>query len=136
MFTHSIDESTVTVQPRPSELTRGVWRNVMIGLIPLGLLIGMVTVTVLLTALARMLFTSAGFFAQQQAAVIVLIAGLILAIAVFAVAVWRVLRRVAVWQQNGAITQANATLWALAVTALVVIVPVLVAIVLPQHPFP
>ena len=136
MSTHWIDETTAPTQSRSPALARGIWRGILIGLIPLGLLISMVIITVLLTALARPLFASAGFFAQQQAAVIVLIVGLILTIAVFAVAIWRVLRRVAVWQQDGVIVQANATLWALGVTALVVVVPILLALLLPQHPAP
>src|SRR5712692_1982309 len=133
MSTHSIDETTAPMQSRSPALARGVWRGILIGLIPLELLISMVIITVLLTAFARPLFASAGFFAQQQAEVIVLIVGLILTIAVFAVAIWRVLRRVAVWQQDGVIVQANATLWALGVTALVVVVPILLALLLPQH---
>jgi hypothetical protein len=65
-----------------------------------------------------------------------LIAGLVLAIVVFAIAVWRVLRRVAAWQQAGAAVQANAALWALGATALVIVIPVLLAILLPQYPAP
>ena len=65
-----------------------------------------------------------------------LIAGLVLAIVVIAIAVWRVLRRVAAWQQAGAAVQANAALWALGATALVIVIPILLAILLPQHPFP
>jgi hypothetical protein len=136
MSTHAMNDSTVSRQIPSSEATSSVGRGVLIGLVPLGLLIVLVTVSVLLTTLARLLFASAGFFVQQQAAVIVLIVGLILTIAVFAVAIWRVLRRVAAWQQEGVIVQANATLWALGVTALVVVVPVLLALLLPQHPAP
>jgi ABC-type nickel/cobalt efflux system permease component RcnA len=136
MSTHSMNDATVSRHTPSSEVTGSVGRGVLIGLIPLGLLIVLVTVTVLLTTLARLLLASAGFFVQQQAAVIVLIVGLILTIAVFAVAIWRVLRQVAVWQQDGVIVQANATLWALGVTALVVVVPVLLALLLPQHPAP
>jgi ABC-type nickel/cobalt efflux system permease component RcnA len=92
--------------------------------------------TIPLTAFARQLYEGAGFFAQQQAAVIVLSAGLLLAIAVFAVAIWRVLRLVATWQQNGARMQANAALWVLSATALLVVLPVVLALLLPQHPAP
>ena len=136
MSTHSINDSTVPGQSPPSEVTNSVWQGVLTGLIPLGLLIVLVTVTMLLTALARLQFADAGFFTQQQASVLVLIVGLIITIAVFAVAIWLVLRRVAVWQQNVVTIQANAALWALGITALVVVVPVLLAILLPQHPFP
>ncbi len=74
--------------------------------------------------------------AQGSRAVSMLIAGLVLAIAVFALAVWRVLRRVAAWQRARLIEQANAVLWALGATALVIVIPVLLALLLPQHPFP
>jgi len=131
-----MDDSTVPVQTRFTKRMAGVWRGLLVGLIPLGLLAAVVGITVLLTALARQMFEGSGFFAQQQAAVIVLIAGLILAIAVFAVAIWRVLRRVAAWQQSGAMAKASATLWVLSVTALIVVLPVLLAFLLPQHPAP
>jgi hypothetical protein len=136
MSTHSMNDSTVPGPTSSSEVANSVWRGVLTGLIPLWLLIILVTVTLLLTALARLLFANADFFTQQQASVIVLIVGLILTIAVFAVAIWLVLRRVAVWQQNVMTVQANAALWSLGITALVVVVPVLLAALLPQHPFP
>jgi hypothetical protein len=47
-----------------------------------------------------------------------------------------VLRRVAAWQQAGAAVQADAALWALGATSLVIVIPILLAILLPQHPFP
>ncbi len=62
--------------------------------------------------------------------------GLILMVTVFDVAIWRVLRRVAAWQQDRVIIQAHATLWAPGVTALVVVVPVLLAQLLSQYPAP
>lgn len=136
MSTHSIDESTVPAPTPSSKLTRGAWRGALIGLVPLGLLIVSVAVTLLLTALARQLLAAAGFFAQQQVAVITLIVGLVLASVVYAVAIWRTLRRVRIWQQNGEIAQVSAALWTLGATALVVVVPVLVALLLPQHPAP
>jgi hypothetical protein len=136
MSTHLMHNSTVAGQTPFSEARRGVWRGALIGLIPLGLLVVLVSDTVLLTTHVRLLFASAGFFVQQQAAVSVLIVGLILTIAVFAVAIWRVLRRVAAWQQDGVMVQANAALWALGVTAMMVVAPVLLAILLPQHPAP
>src|SRR2546421_11847542 len=111
-------------------------RGVLVGLIPLGLLLLIVAVTVLLTALARQLVASAGFFAQQQASVIVLIAGLVVALVVYVVAIVRALRWVKVWQRGDAGGQARATLLALGFSALVVLLLVVLAIVLPQHPAP
>lgn len=75
-------------------------RGFLIGLTPLLLLIVFVAATFLLTALARQLVDSSGFFAQQQVAVIVLIAGLVVALVVFILAIARMLTRVTAWQQG------------------------------------
>ena len=90
----------------------------------------------LLTALARQLVASSGFFAQQQVSLIVLIAYLVVALVVYIVAMVRTLKRVTAWQRVGAVGQARAALLALGVTALVVLLPVILAIVLPQNPAP
>ncbi|SRR6266496_5316934 len=108
----------------------------VVGLIPLGLLLLIGAVTVLLTALARQIVASSGFFAQQQASVIVLIVGLVVALVAYVIAIVRTLRWVKVWQRGGAGGQARATLLALRFSALVVLLPVVLAIVLPQHPAP
>jgi len=108
--------------------------GILAGLIPLGLLLLVVAMSVILTALARQLVASAGFFAQQQASIIVLIAGLVVALVVYVVAIVRTLRWVKVWQRGGAGDQARATLLALGFSALVVLLPMVLAIVLPQNP--
>src|SRR5689334_4832890 len=105
MATHARHDSSARGQTPSAEARKGIWRGILIGLIPLGLLLVLVAGTALLTTLARLVFASAEFLAQQQAAVIVLIVGLILTIVVFVMTIWRVLRRVAIWQQNGAIRQ-------------------------------
>jgi hypothetical protein len=114
----------------------GALRGVLVGLIPLGLLLLVVAITVLLTALVRQLLVSSGFFAQQQASVIVLIAGLVVALVVYIIAIVRTMRNISSWQRGGAAGQARAALLALGFTALVVLLPVVLAIVLPQHPAP
>lgn len=136
MSTHAMNETNGTAQERANEPKVSVWRGVLVGLIPLGLLAGIVAITLLVTALARQLVAGSGFFVQQQTALIALIVGLVLAIVVYAVAIWRVLRRVKIWQRDGTTTQANAALWALTATALIVVLPVLLALILPQHPAP
>jgi membrane protease YdiL (CAAX protease family) len=124
------------VQGRSSLWKSNTFRGALVGLIPLGLLAGAVVLTLVITVLARQLVAASGFFAQQQAALITLIAGLVVAIVVYAVALWSILRRVAAWRHDGEQAQASAALWALGATALVVIVPVLLALLLPQHPAP
>jgi uncharacterized membrane protein len=111
-------------------------RGVLVGFIPLGLLLLIGAVTILLTALARQLVASSGFFAQQQASVIVLIAGLVVALVVYIIAIVRALRSITAWQRSGVSGQARAALLALGFTALVVLLPVVLAIVLPQNPAP
>ena len=134
MSTHASNETNVAA--RATAPKRSGWRGVLVGLIPLGLLAGIVVITLLVTALVRQLVAGSGFFAQQQSALIALIIGLVIAIVVFAIAGWRVLRRVKIWQRDGTTRQANAALWVLTVTALIIVLPVLLAIVLPQHPAP
>ena len=136
MSTRSIDESIVVAREPSAEVKGSAIHGVLIGLITLGLLVGFVALALVLTALARQLVAGSGFFVQQEAALSTLIAGLVLATAIFAIACWRVLRRVAAWQQSGIAVQANAALWALGTTALVIAIPILLAILLPQHPFP
>ncbi len=136
MPTQSINEATAPVQELAVEPKSGVWRGVLVGLIPLGLLAGIVAITLLVTVLARQLVAGSGFLVQQQTALIALIVGLVLAIVVYAVAGWRVLRRVKIWQRDGTTTQANAALWALTATTLIIVLPVLLALILPQHPAP
>ncbi|HYB02255.1 MAG TPA: hypothetical protein VED37_18675 [Ktedonobacteraceae bacterium] len=135
MSTHSIEETTAPTQ-QPVEAKGSALHGVLIGLIPLGLLAGVVLLAVIATAIARELTVSGGFYAQQEAALITLIIGLVLAVVVFAIACWRVLHLVGLWQKAGAAVQAAATLWALGFTALVIISPILLALLLPQHPAP
>ena len=111
-------------------------RGALLGLVPLVLLVLIIAVVLALAALARQLFAAPGFFAQQQAAIIILVAGFVLALVVYVIAIILTMRRIASWQQNGIAARARAALWPLGITALIVILPFLVAILLPQHPAP
>ncbi|MBV8693967.1 MAG: hypothetical protein JO183_00565 [Ktedonobacteraceae bacterium] len=108
--------------------------GVLFGVVPLVLLVSVVVMALAGAAFVRQLVTASGFFVQQEAALIVLIAGFVLALVVFALAISQVLKRVARWQQDGAVRVAGFALWALGITALVVVLPVLLAVLLPQHP--
>jgi len=111
-------------------------RGALLGLVPLGLLVLIIAIALALAALARQLFAASGFFAQQQAAIIILVAGFVLALVVYVIAIVLTTRRIASWQQNGIAARARAALWSLGITVLIVILPFLVAILLPQHPAP
>ena len=131
MFTHSSSSQNLSPQ-RGSDALGGA----LLGLIPLVLLVLIVAIALALAALARQLFAASGFFAQQQAAVIILVAGFVLALVAYVIALVLTMRRIAGWQQNGIAARARASLWSLGITALIVILPFLVAILLPQHPAP
>ena len=59
MSTPSSGDSAVSTQT--SALADSPWRGLLIGLIPLGLLIVLVAITIALTVLARQLFVGSGF---------------------------------------------------------------------------
>jgi uncharacterized membrane protein YbhN (UPF0104 family) len=125
------------VQGRASLWKSDALRGALVGLIPLSLLVIMIIIALTLGILIREAFTAAGFFTQQQATLITLIIALALAVVVYVVAIWRTLRRVAVWQKDAAgWRKARAALWTLGITALIVLMPVILALVLPQHPAP
>ena len=124
-----------------NQVRQSLWENdtlqgALRGLIPLALLVLIIVIIPALTALMRQLVAASGFFAQQQAAVITLIIGLVLALIVYGLAIYFTLRRIASWQQTNMAARARAALWALGVTAFIVVLPVLLAIILPQHPAP
>ncbi len=106
----------------------------MIGLIPLVVLLAIVTATLFAVALTRELIPTSEFFTQQQVALIVLIGGLTLATGLSIIALIWALRRIASWQARG--MRARVALFALLATALIVALPVVLAIVLPQSPAP
>lgn len=136
MSTPALNEANTAAQQLAPEPQRRVWHGVLVGVIPLGLLTGMVAITLLVTALARQLAAGAGFLVQQQTTLMALIVGLAFAIVVYVLAIWRVLRHVKSWQREGTTMQANAALWALTTTALISVLPVLLALLFPQQPAP
>src|SRR5215831_21291821 len=89
-----------------------VLRGIIAGFIPLVLLLIVSAITIFLTALARQLLASSGFFAQQQASLIVLVAGLFVALGVYIFAIVRTLRKITSWQRINMIYQARSALLA------------------------
>ena len=133
------DQGNAAVQASgdgPASGAQGYLRGFLLGLTPLAPLAIIVLLTTVLTALARQLTEGAGFYTQQLVAIILVALGLILAIAaviVFSVRSFRTVRR---WQQAGMLQEANAALFGLVVVALVLVLPVVLAVLTPQHPAP
>lgn len=126
----------VSMRAQSSSSENNTWRGLLIGFVPLALLVVMVVIALAVTALIRQFLDPSGFFVVQQAALITLIAGLVIALVIFVVAIVLTLQRVAAWQQIGATKSSRAALWSLGITAFIVLLPVLLAIVLPQNPAP
>ncbi len=124
--------STLTTAPSdkriPAFLRGGARQGAFVGLVPLALLVICVAVTILLSVVALSLTGSVEFTTRQGLMVAVVVAGLLASAAVYAIACVRTLRQVKRWQRMGEAREAAAALWALAVTALIVLTPVLIAI--------
>src|SRR5258707_9049057 len=88
-----------------------VQRGLLVGLTPLVRLVIIAGVALFLTALARALTASLGFFTQQQVSVFVLGAGLLLAIVMFGAGCARALRQVGSWPRAGDASPAAGALW-------------------------
>ena len=112
------------------------WRGLRGGLTPLAVLVVCVAATVGLTVVARHLLARSGFFAEQRACVIVLASGSIVSALLYASAGIRALCQVRAWQHKGRTVRAGGALCGLGMTALVVALPILLAVLLPQHPAP
>ncbi len=134
--------STVpAVTPRPSTGGRAstraaLGRGVARGLLPL---LGLALTggsTAGLTILAWQLTSGLGFFARRDISMAIAVVGLIVTVALYAVMCKRALRRVARWQEGGEIASAIGGLAAVGLTALLVLLPVILAVVIPQHPAP
>lgn len=110
------------------------WLGLRVGVMPLVVLVSISFVTLLGAAVARTV--TVGFFAQQQAALAVVVAGFILAVGGYGITIARVMRRIAFWQAGGMHIQARTALCSLCSTALLVVLPLALAVLLPQHPAP
>jgi hypothetical protein len=111
-----------------------ILRGVGIGLAPaaffyVGILVGFGVVSLL-----RVATSGLGFLTQLpvlNVASFLCLVALAVGFTVVSVRAFRWARR---WREDGETTAANAVIWGLAVSALLVLVPVLLAILLPQHP--
>jgi uncharacterized membrane protein len=123
--------------PRPWESNaRGsVTVGVLTGLMPL-LSLAAFGLALLLTAGVRGATADQGFFAQQQLIIIAFLVGLAISTIVYAVLCRQALRRARQWLLDGSTRAATGAYWALGATALIVLLPLLVALFMHQAPFP
>lgn len=129
-------QSPMPVSDVPPVRTPALWRGVLVGLLPLGVLVVIVAAAVALTAGARALTSGQGFATEQLVTTLTLGLGLALAFIGYTLAIVRVWRQMTALRLAGDLRRATGALWALAITALIVLLPVLLALVIPQHPAP
>jgi hypothetical protein len=110
--------------------------GLLFGLVPLAPLALTVALALGLAWLARQVTSSAGFYTQQWTAGIVVALGLLAGVIVFIVFSRRALSQIKQWQQEGQVRQAGAALWGLVIVALIVLLPLVLTIAIPQHPAP
>lgn len=113
-----------------------IWRGTLVGLVPLGVLAGMVGLALVLTALVQAVTVGQDVATEKTAPLITLTVGVVVAVVTSVVALVRVWRRMRAWQQVGDVAQASGAFWALAATSLIVLLPFLLALFWPQHPAP
>jgi hypothetical protein len=111
-------------------------RGALSASVPLLVLVTSVSAGVIVTSLARWLTAGLGFFTQQTVTLTVLAGAGVLALAAYAIACRRVLRRIRAWQLAERRRPADAAMATLCVTAMIVLLPALLLGVLPQHPAP
>lgn len=114
----------------------GFGSGFLTGIMPLAPIAVIVVVALILAALARLLMAGQGFATEQLVAVLIIALGLLGSVVAYIVGCRRALRQVRRWQEAGAAARANGALWGLVVVALVVLLPLLLAILIPQHPAP
>lgn len=106
------------------------------GFMPLVRLLVIVALAVLATIGTRLVTPGIGFATQGLILLIVLGVGGLAAWVVYAISCVRALRRVGEWQREGDRARAAGALWALAIGALLALLPVIIAALVPQHPAP
>lgn len=113
-----------------------VGRGVLAGLMPLIRLVIVFAIMLALPTVARLALSSAGFATQNEVEIIATAVLLLVAAIVYTASLAGAFRRMRTWRESGRGAQATAALWTLVATALVVALPVIVAVLWPQHPAP
>ncbi|HEU5347161.1 MAG TPA: hypothetical protein VFU63_00985 [Ktedonobacterales bacterium] len=117
-------------------VTGSAWRGFARGLTPLLTLAGWVAATLLLTLAIREMPTGLDLDTQQWIAVGVLANGLVVATIAYGITLARTFRQWRAHLLKEGDATATGMLWALVVTAAVVVLPIVVAALAPQHPAP
>lgn len=127
-----LQPSTLSTQTIPDSGWRGFGR----GLVPLVILAGFSAITLMLTLATKQIATGIDFATRDWLVAGPLIVGLVASAVAYILALVVAFRRWRTQLRKGDNADATGMLWALIVTALVVVLPVVVAALVPQHPAP
>ncbi len=116
----------------PISVGHAVWT----GLAPAALVALTVAMGAAVTALARVIASPSGFLIWQWVAVAVWGVSLLIAAIVYIVSARLALRNAAAWQRMGLTTPSTIAYGALVVSALLMLLPMILGVTLPQHPAP
>ena len=111
-----------------------ILRGVGVGLAPAAFLYLGALVVFGVISLMRVATTGLGFLTQLPILNVMSVLCLVALAVGFTLVSVRVFRQARKWRQDGETPAANAVLWGLGLSALLVLIPMLVAILLPQHP--
>ncbi len=112
-----------------------IFTAVCIGLIPLALYVAVAFCAVVLTLfIGRVFVPTNAFLVQRQIDLFGFIGGLVLAFMFYAIAALLIIRRTL--QRSEVQLYIRVILWTLVTTAFFILSPIIVAILLPQHPAP
>ena len=122
-----VEKRSEPTHARGSEYLHGV----LYGVIPLTVVAVIIAGAFLLASIVRLFIGVSTFQLQQSIVLIILGSGVALALVAFTLALIFTLRNVARWQRNGPIERAHAALWTLGASAVVILLPFLLAFVFP-----
>jgi hypothetical protein len=111
-------------------------RGLLAGFMPIALLLILVALSMLATTVVRVATAGLGFGTQHPIIVSVLAGGLVIGAITYTISCVRVLRRLSGWQRAGAAVRASGALWALGIGAVILLLPLVLAALWPQHPAP
>jgi hypothetical protein len=117
-----------------SDTSDTILRGVGVGLAPAALLYVGILAGFGVVSLLRVASTGLGFLTQLPVLNVVSALCLVALAVGFTLVSVRVFRQARRWREDGETMAANAVLWGLGASALLILAPVLLAILLPQHP--
>lgn len=122
--------------PRPLPLVLRLVRSAAEGVLPLVILIAVIALFWEASVIGRMFSAPYGIDMIQRVEMVTTGGGLVVSLVIYLITATRTLQGVREHQRNGEQSEAIVTLFFLALTAIVTLFPLLMALASPQHPAP